>query len=70
MSLWNATSHSSSAWTSPGKSGLICLVNVFQPSHPAQNAPIATGIDTYGLALMLTRATIANVATMSAVPVW
>ena len=40
VSLWNAMSHSSRAWTSPGKSGLLCRVNVFQASQPAQKAPI------------------------------
>jgi hypothetical protein len=70
VSLWNAMSHSSRACTSPGNSGLVWRVTVFHTNHPAQNAPIATGIDTYGLALMLTRATMATVAKIRAVPVW
>jgi hypothetical protein len=52
------------------KSGLLFPVTVFQPSQPAQNAPIATGTSTYNEALMLMRATIAIVAMINAVPVW
>src|SRR4029079_3062621 len=70
MSLWNAMSQSPSACGSPVNSGLLLPVTVFQPSQPAQNAPIATGNSTYNEALMLMSATIAMVATINAVPVW
>ena len=65
-----ATSHSLVALTSPGNSGLSWPVNVFQPSQPAQKAPMPTGTSTSRWTPTLIIATIAAVATTSARPVW